>query len=306
MQRTKSDIVKRQSVNNASNVKQQKTSLRCSVIDTAAKLFGKKAGPAVNINTGEVLQASLNCLEQERDEFENIISDKNKLIFEKEKLILNLKEQIQSLKGKIPDGDVMDDLIGELRARIIAQNKVIQALKEHLSTFKKMETENMMLREEKSTLEHQARDFRRRLEFAQSLVKPENEVLCLLSEKVDELNSRYYQRERQLDSLLNRLTVKTTTGGGGAMSSSSSNDSVDGGAASCLHSTNLSPRMRLPLGQFNNNSGSLGGALLKSSIAGKARSSALISADILHMVDISPTNSFQLFDTIPDHDLPEA
>lgn len=41
----------------------------------------------VNINTSEIIQASLNCMDQERVEFEKIIEEKNKLIFEKERTV---------------------------------------------------------------------------------------------------------------------------------------------------------------------------------------------------------------------------
>ena len=37
----------------------------------------------------------------------------------------------------------------------------------------------------------------------------ENEVLATLSEKVEDLHTRYYYRERQLDTLLDKLSVKT-------------------------------------------------------------------------------------------------
>lgn len=87
--------------------------------------------------------------------------------------ILNLKEQVETLKGQIPDGDVVEPgLVDELRSRIITQNKAIQTLKEHLSTFKKLEAENLLLREDKRMLEHQVQEVRRKLEFTQHLVKP--------------------------------------------------------------------------------------------------------------------------------------
>lgn len=41
----------------------------------------------VNINTSDIIQASFNCLDQERGEFEKIIEDKNKLILDKEKTV---------------------------------------------------------------------------------------------------------------------------------------------------------------------------------------------------------------------------
>lgn len=41
----------------------------------------------VNINTSDIIQASFNCLDQEREEFEKIIEDKNKLILDKEKIV---------------------------------------------------------------------------------------------------------------------------------------------------------------------------------------------------------------------------
>lgn len=80
---------------------------------------------------------------------------------------------MEALKGQLPEGDVVEPgLVEELRSRIINQNKAIQSLKEHLSTFKKLEAENMLLREDKILLEHQVQELRRRLDFAQHLVKP--------------------------------------------------------------------------------------------------------------------------------------
>lgn len=110
---------------------------------------------------------------------------------------------------------------------------------------------------------------------------------------MDDLNSRYHHRERQLDTLLSKLTLKTTTGGGCGglgLTSSSSSSSISGHIT-----TNLSPR-RMPLDQFNNNNGSLG---LQQKI-GKTRPSTFISPDMLHMADFSPSNSFQLFNSVSD------
>ncbi|ODN04472.1 hypothetical protein Ocin01_02179 [Orchesella cincta] len=277
LQRTKSDVTKQ----NASM--HQQAMIKCvrnTGVD-AKGLFGRRPGSpggGININTSGVLQASLSCLEQEREEFENIIAEKNKLIFEKERMILQLKDNVETLKSQLPEDEVVDHgFLDELRSRVITQNKVIQTLKEHLSSYKKMETENILLREEKSILEQQILDLKRKLEMTQNLGKPENEVLSILSEKVDELNSRYYHREKQLDTLLNRLTLKTTTGGNN-------------------NSSNLSP-LRLSLGQFSNNNCSLGGAL------SRGRTSGMYSADVLNMADFSPTTSFQLFNAVSD--LPE-
>lgn len=58
-------------------------------INDCFKFSGSGSSPmkGVNINTSDIIQASFNCLDQEREEFEKIIEDKNKLILDKEKTV---------------------------------------------------------------------------------------------------------------------------------------------------------------------------------------------------------------------------
>lgn len=130
-------------------------------------------------------------------------------------------------------------------------------------------------------------------------------MLCLLSEQVEQLNSRYHHREKQLDTLLSKLTLKTTGGGctTGVVITSSSNSS-SGSSNGCVGgppvTTNLSPR-RLPLNQFTNNNDSLGGLHLTMGKDRANNNSTRISAhDILHMADFSPSSSFQLYNDLPE------
>lgn len=90
----------------------------------------------------------------------------------------------------MPHGEVVEPgLTDELRSRILSQTKVIQTLKEHLSTFKKIETENLVLRQEKRSLEELNQDLRRKLEFVRGLVKP---VSCWNGNKTNEKSNAIF------------------------------------------------------------------------------------------------------------------
>ena len=63
-------------------------------------------------------------------------------------------------------------LLEELRTRIQAQNKVIETLKNHLSSYSGIECELRTLRQEKGHLEFRIRELSQKLVLAKTLNKP--------------------------------------------------------------------------------------------------------------------------------------
>jgi len=231
---------------------------------SAGKAAPKKPNSAPKgASDSDTVQILQNALDREREEFERLIGEKSRQLAEQEKQIMELQSKVRAKRVEFNtnesrenlsiDLDVMDDL----RERVLTQNKVIIALKEHIASFKSMEQELANWKQDKERLEYRNMELARKCAAAEELRRPENEILLSLSQKVDDLDSRYHYREKQLDSLLNRLTLRT------------------GGSASL--SAVLSPRLTM----FN---GSVGN-----------HHSRKTDIDVdLHQLSLSPSTNFHL------------
>jgi chromosome segregation ATPase len=151
--------------------------------------------------------------EQERLEFEKLLTQKQMQLEEKDRQIRELRAKLSATIEEnawiAHESTSEKAAFDEFRGKLAAQNKIIDSLKSRLASFANVEAERTMLKREIHHLEFRVQDLQRKFARAESLARPESEVLATLSEKVEDLHTRYYYRERQLDTLLDRLSMKT-------------------------------------------------------------------------------------------------
>lgn len=210
------------------------------------------------------------------------------------KQVLELERASASSSSPTNEKDLYEEtnkkfLIEELKSRVSTQNELIVRLKEHVANYRRMEEEYLRLKKENKEAFGMIQGLKEKLEVAQALNRPvsgknnifpnvplaiilfycylqDNEILALLAQKFDELNTRYLQREQQMETLLNRLSIRTGAGPvlGGIRSgfdiakppllgSSSSSSSSELGLG--LDLRQLSPSLSMHLFNTGNNPG---------------------------------------------------
>ncbi|XP_021956780.1 uncharacterized protein LOC110852914 [Folsomia candida] len=183
---------------------------------------------SANINaTVELLQ---DTLDYERAEFEGLLQHKRREIEERDRIIQSLRKQLASvtpqeksdfhnLSFSPSDKEALlsdelhrkEALLDELRSRVTSQNEVIIRFKEHLTQLRGSEEKMTRLEREQGEASALIQQLREKLQIAQAMSRPENEILAVLAQKFEDLNTRYLQREDQMKLLLNKLSAQTGT-----------------------------------------------------------------------------------------------
>ncbi|CAG7837704.1 unnamed protein product [Allacma fusca] len=201
--------------NRSMGASESKEDLRANVTSTRPKSLGPFKRPAAPAPTKSNYNSQMleSTFEQERIEFEKLLMQKQMQIEEKDRQIRELKSKLSATIEEnawiAHESTTEKATFEEFRAKLSAQNKIIDSLKNRLASYANVEAERTMLKREIHHLEFRVQDLQRKLARAESLARPESEVLASLSEKVEDLHTRYYYRERQLDTLLDRLSLKT-------------------------------------------------------------------------------------------------